>query len=114
MMVAHPRTLGNPSVMAGDGRPRPLEDLCEAHSSRALSRRGTGSPHLGAHLSLRSPPSDRLGVLGIVTVGIQAQAATIAGFASQLRVRSSHDCIYDLSMDLLPLAVDLCERQARL
>jgi hypothetical protein len=53
-------------------------------------------------------------VLRIVAVGIEAQPATIAGFASQLRVRGSLDCIYDVSMDLFLLAVDLGERQTRL
>src|SRR6266478_4065971 len=91
-----------------------IEDLREAHSTRALSRRGTGSLDAGARLSLRSPPSDRLGVLGIVAGGIEAQAATIAGFASQLRVRGSHDCIYELSMDLLALTVDIGAGYSRL
>jgi len=53
-------------------------------------------------------------VLRIVAVRIEAQAATIASFASELRVRGSHDCVYDLSMDLFLLAVDLGERQTRL
>jgi hypothetical protein len=50
-------------------------------------------------------------VLGIVVVRIEAQEATIAGFASQLSVRSPHDRVDDPSMDFLLLAVDLGERQ---